>query len=328
MPGQQPTIKLKKHWEALDLHWQAGEIKRAVRKVRVTELITICKRQQNAFDQEAWKLAFLMHAHKRNFYVANPDQLEPDVRQLRAARIGLRPGSPFQALWAATALRVETEGVASVADRFLLWGAPNEKGKWLKRIVGFMLRSGGVRRDLGQPSLRELQIETIIEGWAAANGITDVRTLSAVAGMAKDISLKAKPSQLDLPVSEADLNSAIEWAEGNPRLALALVRCMMRVLAHTVGGECMWRSLWLRGPAAHPDAIPGASTYSAALTRLLQAHVFGRISRKHHAGLRATTFVVDRPVRPGPVDVEHAVRALGLKVIESPSRDSIVEESP
>lgn len=306
----QPFLPLPRQ-EILDLLPKHNELEAWTRRLELGQVVPACRTMVNAFGQEAFITAFFKTLEQRNSYKAH--LADVDYSFVRKSGLGLPKRGAFRTLWCVVRDRVETLGWASPAESFLLWGSPMTQGRVLEAIVGGIARSPSIRKDLDHPLLEGVTIADLIEPWARGSGVTHPKTLGAIEALAREVDLKMRPEMLDLPISMDDLDFARSVSGTDPRLALAFARCLMRVRAHTRGRLCMWRSGWLRGTAAHADAIPGVSTFAAELNDLLKTYVLSMV-KGWSAGRTAAIYEVVREIRSGPVDAARAARELGLEL--------------
>ena len=169
----------------------------------------------------------------------------------------------------------------------------------------------------------------VMQQWAMASGATHLRTRHAVSRVVArvidaELSKHPNPKRLFAPLDPSMGTFALQLAidaeqdgDRQKRLALYLFASLARIAAYeNVPGLVRWRSSWLRGKK-NARAIWGSSTFSGAITRILQAHVLERV-KGHWAGgngeeAKAATYRLRIPIVRGEVTPADFARTLGLE---------------
>lgn len=213
--------------------------------------------------------------------------------------------------------RIRTNALSGIAptevSTLWLWGATATTGPLLYAQAGALMRSEWLEAHVkdnpevyGQNDAADL-----IELWALASGMKHKNTRAALCRAVDHHYLDRRPLQDFMNLDFEAVQLAKSLAGQNAKLAVVLFRCLQRAAAWSHRGRVRWRSAWLRGAKASPDAIPGASTYGGVLTQMLQEHVFFRV-KGHSAGKMAATYRFSVQLKPGPYDIHHVAAQLGV----------------
>ena len=239
-----------------------------------------------------------------------------DKEALAVASVGIHPDHPLFDLREAMREQVERGGTATSGVRLLLWGATVDAGPALFREASELIRCREVWEELDRrPAVYEgLSIESLVVEWAKASGVKHQATLKAIPRLCRDVLLNQRPADLYVPLDFSACAFANSVAS-NGTVAYLLFRCMQRALAFEYEGEVRWRSKWLQGESACPEAIPGASgpAVRRELNRLLHERVLERIEG-WSGGRKAATYRFRVAVQRGEVDAAQAATYLGVKL--------------
>ena len=251
------------------------------------ELIPLCKTASSKYREEAIIYEYLAATGKQRSDVDGYD-------------VGLRAGLPLRRLrdhyWSNWAGKTAVpEAVARI-----LWGAPATSGSPLYAAAASLLRGGDLEAHVeSRPDIyKGLDAGELVMDWAKASGVTHPRALQGVCHVIFNYFLTRRPRKTFADLDGSEMEFARGVAGSDPRLAFAFFRCLQRVSAWSYRGQVAWRSSWLRGSKTNPDAIPGASTYSARLKELLDEHLFVRV-KGHSARRSAAHYRLRRPLAKG-----------------------------
>lgn len=300
---------------------------------RLSDLIDDCKQGAfNRFHQHAM-IAQSIEARVNSPYGPFTDS---DWFELQKHDLGLTRPSRLYAAWYATFEYYRRTHDTSEPIALMLWGSLHKAGAPFFSDLGKVAR--WLPPDLVETYRQHKHVEVMYE-WVDACGVTNLRTVAAASGVIAGVVDEELSRHPRAPYEQLDSSMAViahQFAideEADPRrqklLAFYLFLAFERIAAYErVPGLVRWRSEWLRGKKANPRAIRGASTYSAAITRILHSRVLERVKghssgRENGEGAKAATYRLRIPMQRGNFAAWEFAKTLGLDVKHGLPRVSV-----
>ena len=243
-----------------------------------------------------------------------PHQANINFRRIAELGFGIHRGHPLFNIrkhFEDLAFDLKSADPASI---YLLWGAPMRSGRPLYSAATQLVRMNGVRGLLHwhRGEFGGLTLAGLIAAWARASGIQHASVLRSLEGLSVQVALSMQRTVHEEPLDLPMLTLAKQLAQSNARKALVIFRCLMRIAAYESGNLVQWHAGWLRGRAAHADAIPGASSFPD-IPRILHEHVLRKV-RGHFPGVAAARYELRIPILRGIINIPRAANYLNLKL--------------
>ena len=214
-----------------------------------------------------------------------------DWQELSRRGLGLDLGSALYGAWHAAYSYFQRTQDSSAEVALMLWGSRFDRhyAHSTNPFYADLSRVARFRPHELQELYRDIPdyYATVMREWVVASGGSHAYTRDAAADRVAHIrndELSKHPivpyATLDYTMCERaqELASLVESdAVRRTRLAFYVFSALSRIAAYeSFAGWVCWRSEWLRGKGANDRAIPGASSVSETLTRLLHTHVLDK----------------------------------------------------